>query len=69
MIDEAKIEAARNAGYECGLRWSDAWQHEPGGPFACDEQSRMENAAWRQGWRRGNAERKRRIENATCNRL
>jgi hypothetical protein len=65
MLDEKKIAEKWDDGYRNGINWPDAWEThaEPGGPYiygtghnsnkALHEQSKAENAAWREGWKKG----------------
>ena len=51
-----KIEAYQRGRLK-GMFWPDIWEgSEPGGPWMHDEQTRQENALWRQGWKEGHRE-------------
>lgn len=66
VVNEQKVAEKWNEGYQIGLTWPDIWDKhpEPGGPFidgrsrndGIREQSVAENKAWREGWRKGHAD-------------
>lgn len=58
IVNEHAVRVQWDAGYKSGLEWPDIWEThgEPGGPFVLNEQTRAENKAWREAWRKGHDE-------------